>query len=50
MAACIISSLLAFAAGFMTAFISLAKCSQEKWERMRDVIEDTREKTGANEK
>ena len=49
MAICILSSVLAFCAGFMTAFISLAKCSQEKWEHMKEVIDDTREKTGAND-
>lgn len=46
MAVCILSSVLAFCAGFIYA---LAKCSQEKWERMKKVIDETREKTGANE-
>lgn len=49
MAICILSSVLAFCAGFIFAFITLAKCSQEKWERMKKVIDETREKTGANE-
>lgn len=49
MAICILSSVLAFCIGFIFAFISLAKCSQEKWERMKKVIDDTRDKTGANE-
>lgn len=48
MIACIISSILAFTVGFLTAMISLAACSQEKWERMKQAIEETREKTGAN--
>ena len=49
MAVCILSSVLAFCAGFIFAFLTLAKCSKEKWERMKKVIDETREKTGANE-
>lgn len=48
-AICILLSVLAFCAGFIFAFISMAKCSQEKWERMKKVVDDTREKTGAND-
>ena len=49
MVICILSSVLAFCTGFIFAFILLAKCSQEKWESMKKVIDETRVKTGANE-
>lgn len=42
MAACIISSLLAFAAGFVFSIICLMKCSKEKWEKFRDAVEEAR--------
>ena len=40
---------LAFVVGFLSAFVTMAKCSQDKWEQFKEVIDSTRTKTGANE-
>lgn len=42
MAACIISSLLAFAAGFAFSLFCALKCSDEKWEKFKKTVEENR--------
>lgn len=42
MAICIISSLLAFAAGFAFSLFCALKCSDEKWEKFKNEVEKQR--------
>lgn len=42
MAICILSSVLAFCAGFLFCLLSMTKCSQEKWEKIKTAIEKAR--------
>ena len=39
----LISSILAFAAGFLFLILCLTKCSDEKWRKFRDAVEKARE-------
>lgn len=39
----LISSILAFAAGFLFSILCLIKCSDEKWRKFRDAVENARE-------
>ena len=38
-----ISSILAFGAGFLFSIFCLIKCSDEKWCKFRDAVENARE-------
>ena len=38
----VISSVLAFFSGFLFCLLCLAKCSREKWNEVKDVIEKVR--------
>lgn len=38
-----ISSILAFASGFLFLILCLTKCSDEKWRKFRDSVEKARE-------
>lgn len=49
MAICIISSVLAFAAGFAFALFSTLRCSDETWERFKETVDKERAKTGADD-
>ena len=40
---------LAFVVGFLSAFVTIAKCSQDKWEQFKKVIDSARAKAGAND-
>lgn len=42
MGVCILSSVLAFAAGFLFSIFCLIKCSKDKWERFRNAVEEAR--------
>lgn len=42
MAICLLSSLLAFAAGFAFLLLCALKCSDEKWEKFKKTVEESR--------
>lgn len=42
MAICIISNLLAFAAGFGVCLLCALRCSDESWEKLKKVIDESR--------
>ena len=40
----LISSILAFAVGFVFAILCLVKCSEEKWQTFKNAVEESRRK------
>ena len=49
MAICIISSLLAFAAGFAFTLFCALRCSDETWEKFKKAVDKERAETGADD-
>lgn len=46
---CLLSSVLAFIAGFLSALACLTKCSKEKWDRVKRAIDEAREADNGNQ-
>ena len=40
----LISSILAFATGFIFAIFCLVKCSEEKWQKFKNAVDEERRK------
>lgn len=49
MGICLLSSILAFVSGFLVSIVCLVKCSDEKWQRFRDAVDEAREADNGNQ-